>query len=159
VQSQGFGEVNSDDKPKNDQCPGEHTHTGLDISGLKGTNIRAAADGIVRYAGTQGTCDEGWGSLVIVESKLTNGQTMCVIYGHVTPNVSENDLVTMGKTIVGQVAHFDCWGDHVHFGLYYGPYSDIACSPTVCYARGYLCSSEFPGNYVDPNKFLECWYP
>jgi hypothetical protein len=152
TQSQGFGQENPD---RSVSCQPHDTHTGLDVSAAAGTPVRAAADGIVRYAGTQGDCTSGWGSLVIVESKLSDGRLICIIYGHISPSVSTDHILQNGE-IVGYVQHFSCWGDHVHFGVYEGPYNEITCGPTSCLARGYLCPSDFPGKYVDPNKFVTC---
>lgn len=151
--SNGFGDFNAD----RDRCANGDIkrHLGEDIRAPQGTPVYAAGDGIVRFAGPSGNCETGWGSLVIIESTLSNGQTACLIYGHVSAAVSPHQTVTKGS-IVGYVAHFSCWGDHLHFAVYKGPYSDITCSQNSCSTRGYYCPSEFPGQYRSPNDFIAC---
>jgi hypothetical protein len=131
-------------------------HLGEDVGAIRGTPVYAAADGIVRFAGPSGDCNRGWGSLVIVESALTNGQPFCIIYGHITNSVNSSTTVSRGS-LLGHVANFDCWSDHLHFSVYKGPYSEIRCTESDgCQAHGYLCSYEFPGKYGSPNDFIAC---
>ena len=72
---------------------GANPHDGIDIKAAKGTEIGAAADGVVLYSGNQ---IKGYGNLVIL--KHVGG--IITVYAHNAQNrVKEGDKVTSGQTI------------------------------------------------------------
>jgi hypothetical protein len=200
-------------------CNGkDKLHAGQDVAGA-GAVVRAAADGVVRYARVYGSpcggCDVnrpdgtghgGWGYVVVVEHQLgptdSYGPTALTIYGHLAspPQVSEctgpfascppATRLTRGQQIGTIGAYYDkcvggsnagnacasardcrggsctgtCWGDHLHFGVYVGPWSigTGACGTyPAAWLVGYVCPDDFPfypgGSayfYEDPEVFV-----
>lgn len=138
-------------------------HVADDACRPAGTVVRAVANGVVQFAGEYSPCPN-WGALIIIEHQLPDGAVVSSIYGHVTPldGVSAGTVVVRGERI-GKITHMPCWADHIHFGMYLGPYSDIKCMYNArtgrgtCYAHGYLPKSRFPGRYTDPVAFVEQW--
>ncbi len=83
-------------------------HTGIDISAPNGTNIYAAGDGTVIYAGWL----SGYGNSVIVN----HGGGVTTLYGHMSSiAASSGDVVSAGDTIgyVGSTGYST--GNHLHF--------------------------------------------
>jgi murein DD-endopeptidase MepM/ murein hydrolase activator NlpD len=83
-------------------------HTGVDMRGAEGTPILAAADGVVRSAGTRG----GYGNAV----EIDHGNGVTTLYGHASAlDVKPGDQVTKGQEIaeVGMTGH--ATGPHLHF--------------------------------------------
>lgn len=86
----------------------DRMHQGVDVSAPEGTPIRAAADGVVSFAGNQG----GFGNLVIVDHP--NG--LQTYYAHQSViGVSVGEQVTAGMEIgtVGSTGRST--GPHLHF--------------------------------------------
>jgi murein DD-endopeptidase MepM/ murein hydrolase activator NlpD len=83
-------------------------HTGMDLRGKEGTPILAAADGVVRSAGTRG----GYGNAV----EIDHGNGVSTLYGHAAElGVKPGDHVQKGQEIgeVGMTGH--ATGPHLHF--------------------------------------------
>jgi murein DD-endopeptidase MepM/ murein hydrolase activator NlpD len=83
-------------------------HTGVDIAAPPGTPIRAAADGIVTFAGTL----PGYGNAVV----LTHGFGFKTFYGHNQRNqVSKGQTIKRGQVIafVGNTGYST--GAHLHY--------------------------------------------
>ncbi len=88
---------------------GSNFHTGLDIDGDTGDEIRAAVPGTVTLAGWHG----GYGNLVIV----TNGNTD-YYYGHASKiEVAEGDVVAAGDVIALVGSTGNSTGSHLHFEM------------------------------------------
>jgi murein DD-endopeptidase MepM/ murein hydrolase activator NlpD len=86
-------------------------HDGIDIGAPEGTEIRAAADGKVLYAGDQQT---GYGNLVIIR----HAEDMITVYAHNQKNlVREDQQVKQGEIIalVGRTGRST--GPHLHFEI------------------------------------------
>ncbi len=155
-------------------------HLAQDVRGMMGggTAVKAAADGVVRYARVYGSpCDVGscrnaWGGIIVIEHQLSPGDSYGpiaqTIYGHLDPHflVAEGDTVVMGQMIgaIGKYASSSCstdmsWADHLHFGVYTGAFGMLVIGqcgvPYPPWLRGYQCSNTFPGNYVDPEAFVQ----
>jgi murein DD-endopeptidase MepM/ murein hydrolase activator NlpD len=83
-------------------------HTGMDIAAPTGTPVRAAADGVVSFAGRRG----GYGNTVIVDHP--DGTQTLYAHKH-TLGVRAGESVTAGQTIgtVGSTGHST--GPHLHF--------------------------------------------
>ena len=85
-------------------------HNGLDIAAPRGTDILAAADGIVTYASTKGT----YGKLVVID----HGHGIETYYSHqYAIDVKVGDYVQKGDVIghVGMTGSAS--GNHLHFEL------------------------------------------
>ena len=85
-------------------------HEGIDIAAGTGTPIRAAASGIVIYAGWMG----GYGNLIIID----HGGSLATAYAHLSGfAVGSGASVSQGQTIgsVGCTGH--CYGPHLHFAV------------------------------------------
>jgi murein DD-endopeptidase MepM/ murein hydrolase activator NlpD len=83
-------------------------HTGVDLRGQEGTPILAAADGVVRSAGTRG----GYGNAV----EIDHGNGVSTLYGHASElGVKPGDHVEKGQEIgeVGMTGR--ATGPHLHF--------------------------------------------
>lgn len=85
-------------------------HNGIDIGAPGGTNVLAAADGVVLVAGWYG----GYGNCVVID----HGDGIWTVYGHMLDDslkVSVGDRVVAG-TIIGQVGTTGrSTGYHLHF--------------------------------------------
>lgn len=85
-----------------------HLHTGLDIAAPRGTPVRAAASGVVLFAGWYG----GYGKLVV----LDHGQGLSTLYGHLSVvGVAVGQRVARNQVIgrVGSTGYST--GPHLHF--------------------------------------------
>ncbi len=87
---------------------GRDRHWGIDLRAPRGTPIRASADGVVLFAGRQGT----YGKVVIVQHTYR----LSTLYAHNARNlVRKGQRVRQGEVIatVGRTGHAS--GYHVHF--------------------------------------------
>lgn len=83
------------------------THTGLDIAGSVGTQVKACADGTVTFAGTQG----GYGNLVIIN----HGNGVETYYAHCNSlAVTKGEQVSSGDTIATRGSTGNSTGPHLH---------------------------------------------
>lgn len=107
VQTDDFG-------PRTDPITGEATtHAGIDLSAADGTQILAAADGVVTVA----QFDATWGGHIVMEHPL-DGETVATGYVHMWAHgihVQVGDNVAAGQHIgdVGSSGHST--GPHLHF--------------------------------------------
>ncbi len=84
-------------------------HKGLDISAPKNTNIYAASDGVVTYAGRR----SDYGYMIIIEHNDGKTQT---VYSHNSKNlVKVGDTVKAGQHIAEVGATGNATGNHLHF--------------------------------------------
>ena len=128
-------------------------HAADDACVPAGTDVYAAADGLVRYARANGDCESGWIYLIIIESKLSNGQNFCVVYGHTEPSVSEGQIVNVGDKI-GKVTNYYCGSNHLHFGVYLGKFGEKLPNGTYPpWCAGYI--PDWPGLYTNPVQFIQ----
>lgn len=86
----------------------DRQHDGLDLAAPEGTPVRAAADGVVSFAGENG----GYGNLVVIDH-ADGSQTA---YGHLQDfSVTEGQSVTAGQTIARVGSTGVSTGPHLHF--------------------------------------------
>jgi LysM repeat protein len=114
-----------------------YSHKGLDIKLNKGDTIRAAFDGVVRYAKYN---RGGFGNLVII--RHYNG--LETYYGHLSKiNVKVNEVVKSGEHIALGGSTGRSRGPHLHFEV---RYKDIPLDPArlIDYDRQILISNSFP---------------
>ena len=114
-----------------------YSHKGLDIKLNKGDTIRAAFDGVVRYAKYN---RGGFGNLVIL--RHYNG--LETYYGHLSKiNVRVNEVVKSGDHIALGGSTGRSRGPHLHFEV---RYKDIPLDPLrmVDYYNKKLISNTFP---------------
>jgi lipoprotein NlpD len=89
---------------------GKNGNNGLDISGRKGARIRAAADGVVVYAGSG---LRGYGQLLIIQ----HNDVFLTAYAHnQTLLVSEGVTVKSGQT-VAEMGDTDAESPRLHFEI------------------------------------------
>lgn len=89
-----------------------HFHKGVDIANKSGTNIVAAASGIVTYSGWNG----GYGKVIIV----SHGYGYKSVYAHNKNNlVQVGDRVKKGQVIAELGSTGKSTGPHVHFEVHY----------------------------------------
>lgn len=87
---------------------GREFHTGIDITGGRGTAVKAANNGVVTFAGRRG----GYGNLVIIN----HGGGFETYYAHnSTINVSAGQNVNKGQTIATVGSTGRATGPHLHF--------------------------------------------
>jgi murein DD-endopeptidase MepM/ murein hydrolase activator NlpD len=88
-------------------------HAGIDVAAPEGREIRAVADGTVRYAGR----DRGYGNMI----ELVHDDGTVTRYAHASRlHVREGDRVDAGESIadVGSTGHST--GPHLHFEVRQG---------------------------------------
>lgn len=110
----GVGRVSSGFGNRSDPFDGsERRHTGIDVAAPGGSEIRAAADGIVRSSGTRG----GYGNAV----EIDHGNGVTTLYAHASELlVGEGTRVVRGQ-VIGRVGHTGrATGDHLHFEVRVG---------------------------------------
>ncbi|MFM1535033.1 peptidoglycan DD-metalloendopeptidase family protein [Helcococcus ovis] len=84
-------------------------HTGVDLAGPLGTNIYAAEDGVVTFAGWN---DYGYGNLIIID----HGNGMTTRYAHLNSvPVSVGQRVSRGQYIAPMGTTGYSTGSHLHF--------------------------------------------
>jgi len=87
-------------------------HNGIDIAapGINGTNVLAAASGVVTFAGWQG----GFGNVVIIN----HGNGYTTVYAHNSANlVSNGQNVVQGQVIARVGSTGNSTGPHIHFEI------------------------------------------
>ena len=111
--SQTFGCTGFRLNPPRGSC--RHFHDGLDISGYRGTAIRAAAVGVVSYVGWNPWDQEGRAFMIVVAHP--GGYES--LYGHVLPSrqVRVGQLVRRGEVIGYMGSTGRSTGVHLHFEL------------------------------------------
>jgi murein DD-endopeptidase MepM/ murein hydrolase activator NlpD len=86
-------------------------HTGLDIAGKRGSEIVAAAYGVVTWTGK----DAGYGNIV----EVSHGDDLVTRYAHNKENlVHPGDIVRKGDTIALMGSSGRATGVHVHYEVY-----------------------------------------
>ncbi len=87
-------------------------HSGIDIGGPNGGNIKASNDGKVIYSGWYG----GYGKVVILDHGVINGQPITTLYAHMsTILVSNGQFVKKGQPIGKEGSTGYSTGPHCHF--------------------------------------------
>ncbi|GHV04231.1 membrane protein [Campylobacterota bacterium] len=88
-------------------------HLGVDFAAAKGTHVASVADGVIRFAGCQRSCESGYGKLVIIEHK--NGWESR--YAHLSGfnRVSPGMRVRQGQTVAFVGSTGVTTGTHLHF--------------------------------------------
>lgn len=91
-------------------CGKPRFHAGIDVAAATGTPARAAADGVVTFAGEQ----RGYGRVVVVD----HGGGVSTVYAHASALlVREGDRVDTGTELVRVGASGRATGPHLHFEL------------------------------------------
>jgi murein DD-endopeptidase MepM/ murein hydrolase activator NlpD len=126
-----------------------YSHKGLDIRLNKGDSVRAAFDGVVRYAKYN---RGGFGNLVII--RHYNG--LETYYGHLSKiNVRVNEVVKSGDPIALGGSTGRSRGPHLHFEV---RYKDIPLDPLrmIDYDNQKLIANTFPvtRRVFYPNDFV-----
>jgi murein DD-endopeptidase MepM/ murein hydrolase activator NlpD len=90
---------------------GARHHPGIDIDGITGDPVAAAAGGTVLQAGiTHGY--EGYGNLVLID----HGDGISTLYGHLSRvDVTIGQTIEQGQVIGAIGATGLAFGDHLHF--------------------------------------------
>jgi len=100
--------------PRVDPITGESAfHTGTDLAAADGTQILAAADGVVTVAEFSG----GWGGLIVIVHHI-DGATVATAYAHMWRNgihVTVEDRVIAGQHIGDVGSSGRSTGPHLHF--------------------------------------------
>lgn len=87
---------------------GARHHRGVDVAAAEGSEILAAADGVVRFSGDRG----GYGNTV----EIDHGGGVTTLYAHASElAVEEGDKVLKGQVIARVGSTGRSTGDHLHF--------------------------------------------
>ena len=97
---------------RTDPITGERSmHAGVDVAGRRGSEVVAAASGVVTWAGR----DAGYGNLV----EISHSDDLVTRYAHNKENlVQAGDIVRKGETIALMGSSGRATGSHVHFEVY-----------------------------------------
>lgn len=132
-------------------------HAGQDVACSVGTPVYAAADGQVVYSAR--TPDSyRWGNLILIQHVNPDGSQVTSINGHLSNDrrVANGQMVTKGQLIgfIGPAWTLENgnWGDHLHFGLHYGPYA-AAIGTYAPNIRGYESAALLP-SYAHPSNYI-----
>lgn len=104
-----------------------HVHNGIDIAVPIGTPVKAVADGVVYYAGSNDPY--GYGNYVIITHSIDGG-TVTSEYGHLSSwNVKSGQQIKQGQVLgkSGNTGHSE--GPHVHLTLRKGRYKGTPFNP------------------------------
>lgn len=100
--------------PRVDPLTGENAfHTGTDLAAADGTQILAAADGVVTVAEFSG----GWGGLIVIEHHI-DSTTVATAYAHMWQtgiHITVGDRVIAGQHIGDVGSSGRSTGPHLHF--------------------------------------------
>lgn len=106
----------------NDAFPGKK-HLGEDVIKGAGTPVYAAAIGEVR----DNTIHTKYGSVVVIEHTLSDGQILCTVYGHLKQEgiIPKFSIVAKGQLIgyLGTTSENGGYTPHIHFGVRNGAYT------------------------------------
>jgi murein DD-endopeptidase MepM/ murein hydrolase activator NlpD len=102
-------------------------HMGEDIGFKAGTPVFAMADGTVVHSQNHPPKPpkKNYGYLVIIEHDIPGYGKICSLYGHLASNIIGKGPVSKGQ-LIGFIGTYDENGhnpEHLHFGLYPGPYN------------------------------------
>lgn len=97
---------------RTDPITGKRTrHQGVDVAGKYGSDVVAAASGVVTWTGREA----GYGNLI----EISHGEDLVTRYAHNKENlVKPGDIVRKGDTIALMGATGRATGSHVHFEVY-----------------------------------------
>jgi probable HAF family extracellular repeat protein len=158
VIAQDFGCHNSRYLDKNKK---PELHVGQDVLASKhNMDVKPTAPGKVVFAQTHGTCATNWGYVLVIEHTLPDNSKVSSIYGHLDPStvtVKEGDIITDVTRVIGKTGSYSCWKEHLHFGIYLGPYG-AAVGHYAPWLHGYLTDSVFPDKYLNPLQFVEAHF-
>ncbi|HOY46249.1 MAG TPA: N-acetylmuramoyl-L-alanine amidase [Candidatus Dojkabacteria bacterium] len=133
----GFGDIPGPYMDPTYNCyQGTWCHPAVDVAnGSSGTNIYAAAKGVVTFAGWS---DAGYGNLVIVKHEKPNGENFWTSYAHMiggSIRVSVGDEVDT-STVLGQLGTTgNSTGPHLHFSIELCEYAAGSSGPKNCYVN------------------------
>ncbi len=103
--------------------------------------VYAPADGIVRYAGPNGS---SYKNVVLIEHDLGEGERICSFFGHVTsPIVETNQMVERGEQVTSvldwalAVDGGASTNTHLHYVLLSGPLCDASAAANGSLVCGY----------------------
>jgi hypothetical protein len=104
------------------------THMGQDIGLSAGTPVYAMADGQVRHSQYHAPIGNhpDYGYCVIIEHTIPGYGSICSLYGHLASGIIGNGAVVKKGQQIGVIGTYEENGhnpEHLHFGLYPGPYS------------------------------------
>ena len=87
-------------------------HKGIDLANASGTSVHAAGDGVVIFAGWNGS----FGNVIIIN----HGYGYKTVYGHLKEiKISKGDTVTKGELIGAMGSSGKSTGTHLHFEIRY----------------------------------------
>jgi LysM repeat protein len=90
------------------QSGGRLSHEGIDIDGVMGQEVRAAAAGKVVFAGTQ----QGYGEMIVID----HGGGLSTLYAHTSRFlVDVDDVVEAGDSVAEVGRSGNARGAHLHF--------------------------------------------
>ncbi|MGH7687794.1 MAG: M23 family metallopeptidase [Candidatus Dormibacteria bacterium] len=108
VVSQGFGCTDVPVEPVDDDCPGGHWHSGIDLAAATGTTVVAAAAGHAHVI----VSATGFGLHVVID----HGAGLQTLYGHLSAvTTADRDEVAAGQPIGAVGSTGNSTGPHLHF--------------------------------------------
>jgi len=114
--------------------------------------VWAAADGIIRYAGSYGA---GWANAVVLEHNVPGVGLVTTVYGHIelASGLVVGRTVTRG-TVLGYISP-NVTPSHLHFGVRMGGYAGTLSMRGWLYGcKNPAHTPKFPEKWVDPLQFV-----
>lgn len=109
VLTQGYGCTSFELEPVAAGCFGGHFHSGVDLAAPSGTEVRAAAAGLVAIAAWT---PDGYGLRIVVD----HGHGLTTLYAHLEETVvAHGDAVSAGQRIALVGSTGNSTGPHLHF--------------------------------------------
>lgn len=118
--SQGYGCTSISFYPPGGGCA--HFHDGIDINGIAGSSIKAAAGGVVVYAG-RNPYEGNSGAIIVI---IAHGGGISTLYAHLSSvTVSAGQTIGKGGTIGRMGATGYTTGVHLHFEVWSGDWNPV----------------------------------
>ncbi|MEX1296072.1 MAG: peptidoglycan DD-metalloendopeptidase family protein [Candidatus Limnocylindrales bacterium] len=118
--SQGYGCTSITFYPPGGGCA--HFHDGIDINGIAGSSIKAAAGGVVVYAG-RNPYEGNSGAIIVI---IAHGGGVSTLYAHLSSvTVGAGQTVNKGSTIGRMGATGYTTGVHLHFEVWSGDWNPV----------------------------------
>lgn len=138
--------------------PGQY-HTGVDYRGNGNTDVLATNDGVIKVVQVNGAMDHGMGNCVIMEHRLSGGDSVFSLYAHLTavnPDIQAGVTVAKRKPLgkMGGTGYgYKRWATHLHFEI--KRIAVLGCPYNASGYYGYTPKSASNYGYLNPYDYID----